>query len=327
VTAVLTASSPVDEVPPPETDAAASWRARAGAFALDVLVPAGVLATLVLVTLTTPQQSWLWWVCVVVAALVLLGGLANRWLLPATTGWSLGRALFGIAIVRRSGDAVGPWRLLARDAAHLLDTLALFIGWLWPLWDSRTRTFADYVTRTEVRRMAPKPLGARRMAICAVSALAAIAVVAAGLSYLTVYRTELRLAHTREQLAVQGPKLVTDMLSYSAKTLQADFDHAKSIVSDSYRPALEQQQQSILAAAQKAPVVDNTYWATNGSVLKWTDDRGTMLIFLQGQRGDPPNFRTITATVTAEFERAGDGQWKVTNLTVLAKPQPSGGGG
>lgn len=316
----------IDESAADDAAALASWRAQAGAFGVDVLIGLGAIAALILVAWSTAQRDRLWWVCVVAAALILLAVTINRLLLPTITGWTLGRALFGIVVVGRDGGEAGPWRLLARDVAHLIDTLALFLGWLWPLWDSRCRTFADLLARTEVRRLDPKPLAARRIAAIAVSVCAGAAVLAAALGYAAVYRHDLRLTQAREQLAVQGPELVTDMLSYNAKTLQKDFDRAKSGVTDKYRAQLEQQQAAILQSAATAPVVDNVYWSTNASVLTSTEDRGTMLIFLQGQRGTPPDMRTITATVKTEVERAGDGQWKLASLTVLAKPQPTGGG-
>ena len=40
----------------------ASWPARAGAFAVDVLLGVAVIATMALLTLTAPQRGWLWWV-------------------------------------------------------------------------------------------------------------------------------------------------------------------------------------------------------------------------------------------------------------------------
>ena len=47
-----------------------------------------------------------------------------------------------------------------------------------------------------------------------------------------------------------------------------------------------------------------------------------MLLAMQGQRGaDPKDLKFITATVRVEFEKSGDGQWRVANLTVLKKPQ------
>lgn len=75
----------------------------------------------------------------------------NRVFLPSITGWTVGRAVFGIRATASAGRQIGIVRLPARDLVHLLDTAALFIGWLWPLRDQRNRTYADLVLRTEVR--------------------------------------------------------------------------------------------------------------------------------------------------------------------------------
>ncbi|CAN5416243.1 RDD family protein [soil metagenome] len=304
----------------------ASWGARAAAFAVDVLIGLGVMAAFVLIAWSTAQRDWLWWLCVSAAAVVLLSIAVNRLLLPAVTGWSLGRALMGIAVVRGDGTAVGPWRLLVRDMAHLLDTLALFVGWLWPLWDGRGRTFADLLVRTEVRRRESAPARAGRTALVVVSVAAALAVAAAVLGYTVVYRNDFRAEQAREQIAVQGPKVVEEMLSYDPANLQADFDKAQKLVTDGYRPQVVAQQQAIVAGAKKSPIVANDYWVTNSAVLSSTEHDATMLILMQGQRGLAPNMRTITATVTVNFQRSGDGQWQVAALSVLAKPKPGGGG-
>ncbi len=322
---IATEEAHVDE-PAQASERPASWLARAGAFVVDVLLGVGVVAALALVAWSTAQRDWLWWLCVSAAAVVLLSIAVNRLLLPAVTGWSLGRAVVGIAVVRRDGTAVGPWRLLARDVAHLLDTAALFIGWLWPLWDSRGRTFADLLLGTEVRRRSATPARAPRIALIAVSVAAVLAVGAAVLGYTVVYRNDFRVGQAREQIAVEGPKIVEDMLSYDPSTLQADFDRAQSLVTDAYRPQLAAQQQAIKDGAAKAPVVANDYWVTNSAVLTSTDHDATMLILMQGQRGVPPKPRTITATVKVNFQKSADGSWRVAALNVLAKPKPSGGG-
>ena len=119
---------------------------RRRAFRAGVLV-----ACLLLVGWSGPDGGWVWWVCLVLAAVVLLAMAVNRWVLPAVIrvdAWA-GRS-FGIKVVDRDGADPGPWRLLGRDVAHLLDTLPLLLGWLWPLIDGRGRTFADLIARTEV---------------------------------------------------------------------------------------------------------------------------------------------------------------------------------
>ena len=305
----------------------AGWWARAGAFCIDVVFGLALLATILMVGWSA-DHGWLWWLCMILAGAVLLAVLLNRLLLPAATGWSLGRSLFGIVVVLRKdepgdqpgGQPVGPWRLLLRDLAHLLDTAPLFLGWLWPLIDSRGRTFADLLTGTEVRQADGAVPDAGRLAERVVAGIAAMAVVVAGLGYSLVYRQQRAIDQTRAQIAVEGPKMVADMLSYTAKTANDDFAHAQSLVTDDYRQELTKQQEAV----RKVGLVDNDYWATNTAVLSATRDRAAALILLQGQRGVAPNQRFIIASVRASFEKSSADQWLISDLIVLAPPKPTG---
>ena len=300
----------------------ANWSARAGAFAIDVLLGLGVVAADLLVCGSAPPRGWLWWLTLVVGAAVLLAVLANRLLLPAVTGWSLGRSVFGIAVVGRDGEAVSPWHLLLRDLAHLLDTVPLCLGWLWPLLDSRARTFADVAARTEVHRVVgQRPAWTRRTA-AVVAAAGVLATVAAAAGYLGVYRQELAVAQAREQIAVQGPKIIAGLLTYRAASLDDDFAHARSLVTEGYRPTWTAQQDAI----RKAGAVDNEYWVTNSAVLTSAADRASMLLLLQGQRGIAKAQRFISASVRANFEKSPSGDWKVADLTVLTSPNSRAGG-
>jgi Mce-associated membrane protein len=251
--------------------------------------------------------------------LVLLA--VNRWLLPGITGWSLGRALFGIAVRRADGSPPGFWRLGARELAHLLDTAALFVGWLWPLWDRRNRTFADLLLRTEVQKVQRPRRDMRRPTAVVLVVAALVCAAAVGLSYLLVYRHERAVDTARQQIAEQGPRIVEQMLSYNKDTLQQDFSHAQTLTTDGYRPQLVAQQQDVQAAG----ATTNEYWAVSSAVLPASPekpDRAVMLMAMQGQRGvDPKDLKFITATVRVDFEKSRDGQWRVANLIVLKKPQ------
>jgi Mce-associated membrane protein len=296
----------------------ASWAARAGAFAVDVFVGVAVIATMALLTLTAPQRGWLWWVFTAVAALTILVMAVNRLLLPTMTGWSLGRALFGIAVRKRDGSVVGVSRLVARDVAHLLDTAALFIGWLWPLWDRRRRTFADLLLRTEVHNVQRPQRDMHRPTAAALVAATVLCAAGVGLSYLVVYRHDRAVDSARGQIAEQGPRIVEQMLSYSVDTLQQDFSHAQSLTTDAYRPQLIAQQQAV----QKAGATTNEYWAVSSAVLSATPAQASMLLAMQGQRGaDTKDLKFITATVRVDFDKSRDGQWRIANLTVLKRPQ------
>lgn len=300
----------------------ATWSARAGAFVIDVLFGAGVVAVALLVWGSAPSRGWLWWAALVVGAVVLLAVLVNRLLLPSATGWSLGRSVFGIAVLDRGGEPVSPWRLLLRDIAHSLDTVPLLLGWLWPLLDSRGRTFADMLARTEVHRIAGARPDRRHRAVAAMAAAAVLSTAIATAGYFAVYRQETATAHAREQIAVQGPKIVADLLTYKAASVQDDFTRAQSLVTETFRPTWIAQQEAI----RKAGAMDNELWVTNSAVLSNSKDRATMLLLLQGQRGIERTQRFITASVRAGFEKSGSGQWQVSELTVLTAPSSGGGG-
>jgi len=322
VTAVL------DTVHAPDTDEAseprlASWPVRAGAFAVDVLLGVAVIATMAVSAWSAPWLGWLWWVFVAAAAGAFVATAVNRLLLPTITGWSLGRALFGIAVRTRDGAPPGLLRLVGRELAHLLDTAALFVGWLWPLWDRRHRTFADLLLRTEVHDAERPQRDMRRPAAVALIAATVLCALAVGLSYLVVYRPQRAVDVARAQIAEQGPRIVEQMLSYTNETLQQDFSHAQSLTTDGYRDQLIAQQQVV----QQAGATSNEYWAVSSAVLSASANQAAMLIAMQGQRGtDPKDLKFITATLRVDFEKSDDGQWKVANLIVLKKPQMNVGG-
>ncbi len=302
----------------------ASWGARAAALGIDVLFGVALIVTLALLAWTAPLMGWLWWVYVALAVLAGLAMMVNRWVLPTMTGWTVGRAVTGIRVVGRDGTPAGTGRLLARDLAHLLDTAAVFLGWLWPLWDRRHRTFADLLLRTEVHRVGEPERNLRRPVAIGLVATTLLCAVATAAGYLMVYRQDRALDTARAEIAAQGARIVEQILSYAPGTAKDDFARAQSLASEIYRPKLIEQQEALL----KAPLVSNEYWTVNGVVLEQpapTTNTASMLLAMQGQRGSDPNaMRFITATVRADFVKTGD-QWQVQNLSVLTKPRTGGG--
>jgi len=137
-----------------------------------------------------------------------------------------------------------------------------------------------------------------------------------------VYQTDRASDQTRAQIAVQGPKIVAQMLTYDPKSLHDDFARAQSLATDKYRRQLADQQNIV----QKGNPVINEYWVTDSSVESATPDRATMLLFMQGRRGAAPDERYISATVRVTFAKDGNDSWRVDDLTVLTKPKPPGNG-
>ncbi|WIM86982.1 RDD family protein [Candidatus Mycobacterium wuenschmannii] len=312
------AAPAVDEAAP---DDLASWHIRAAALAVDVVPGVAVVATMALVWLAVPPQGLWWWVSISILVFAALATMANRAVLPAVLGWSLGRALFGISVVRQDGAAVGVGRLMVRELAHLLDTLSVFVGWLWPLWDSRRRTFADLLTGTEVRVVdaAARPADIKRRTAIAVGVAVALCVAGAAISIFAIFLPDRAADQTRTEVNAQGPRIVAQMLTYDPKTLQQDFDHARSLTTDKYRPELVKQQEAV----QKGHPVINEYWVTDSTVLSASRRSANMLLFMQGHRGGGDEERFITATVRVALVKGGNGQWLVDNLDVVTKPKPA----
>jgi Mce-associated membrane protein len=320
---VVVEKSPATAVQESPRKPLAPWHVRVGALAVDVLPGAAVVATMALACFTVPPGGVWWWLSIAVIGVVVLLVLVNRLLLPTVTGWSMGRALFGIAAVRRDGEPIGPWGLLLRDLAHLLDTVSV-VGWLWPLWDSGRRTFADMLLRTEVRpRESAEPaFNVRRWTTVVVLGAAALCLAGAAMSYGAVFSRDRATDQTRAQLDTQGPKIVAQMLTYDPKSLHEDFARALSLATDKYRKQLADQQDLV----QKGKPVINEYWVTDHAIQSASPNRATMLMFMQGRRGAAPDERYISATVRVALVKDGGGRWLVDDLTVLTKPKPPGSG-
>ncbi|BBY18458.1 RDD family protein [Mycolicibacterium litorale] len=322
MTAVVDAppEAPIAETVPAEP--LARWHVRAGALAVDVLPGLAVVATTAPWFLAGPRIGWSWWVLTAVAVLALLAVIVNRVLVPSLTGWTLGRALVGIRVVRRDGGEAGLGRLLLRELAHLLDTAGLFVGWLWPLWDRRNRTFADLLVRTEARPVVRPERDMRRFTAKVLIGVVVVAAVAVAVTYLTVYRQEQALDQSRAQIAEQGPRIVEQMLSFGVETMDEDFSRAQSLTTEAYRPQLVAQQD----VARKAGATTNEYWAVSSAVLSSSKNEAAMLLAMQGQRGTKAeDLKFITATVRVDFDKIGD-NWRVDSLAVLKAPAMQGGG-
>jgi uncharacterized RDD family membrane protein YckC len=67
------------------------------------------------------------------------------------TGQTLAKSWLRIRVVRGSdGGVIGPAMTAIRALAHVLDAIPCFLGFVWPLWDHRSQTFADKIVGTVV---------------------------------------------------------------------------------------------------------------------------------------------------------------------------------
>ncbi len=99
---------------------------------------------------------------VVLGAVLFLVPLAffvwNTCMRQGRTGYSLGKGIVGIRLVGEAdGQPVGGGMSFVRYLLHFLDSLACYLGWLWPLWDPKRQTFADKILNTVVVNQPRQP--------------------------------------------------------------------------------------------------------------------------------------------------------------------------
>ena len=68
-----------------------------------------------------------------------------------TTGQSYGKKIAGTRLIlEATGQPPGGGLGIGRFFVHILDALPCYLGFLWPLWDSKRQTFADKILKTVV---------------------------------------------------------------------------------------------------------------------------------------------------------------------------------
>jgi uncharacterized RDD family membrane protein YckC len=66
-------------------------------------------------------------------------------------GQSFGKKQVGLLLLAEStGQPIGTGKAFLRDVCHILDSMACYVGWLFPLWDAKRQTFADKIMTTVV---------------------------------------------------------------------------------------------------------------------------------------------------------------------------------
>jgi|SRR5579863_4505431 uncharacterized RDD family membrane protein YckC len=121
----------------------ANWGQRVAAYLIDavpiiVLEFIGIIIHVTIITLLFFLASIGWWIY-------------NRCIQAGRTGQSLGKKTLHLRLVsEKTGEPIGAGMAFARDICHILDSLACYIGWLFPLWDAKRQTFADKIVSTVV---------------------------------------------------------------------------------------------------------------------------------------------------------------------------------
>jgi len=138
--------------PQPSAAAFASWGARVGASIIDA-IPNIVVFILMAVAFGTSDTSGgsasfqLSGAGAAIYYLFAIGWLIyNLLYLQGSTGQSIGKRVLGIAVYKAgTSEPLGAGLTFVRQIVHVVDAAPCLIGFLWPLWDSENRTFADMI--------------------------------------------------------------------------------------------------------------------------------------------------------------------------------------
>jgi uncharacterized RDD family membrane protein YckC len=130
----------------------ASWIQRVGGYLLDALI-IGVPAIIVIL-IGVAIGHGIGQALAVIGYIAAIGvGIWNVVFRQGATGQTLGKQVIGIKLIRElDGQPVGAGMAFVRGLAHIVDSIACYVGWLWPLWDAKKQTFADKLCSTVVVR-------------------------------------------------------------------------------------------------------------------------------------------------------------------------------
>ena len=152
---------------PPPKAAYARWIQRVAAKLVDVLaalavlfVPAAVGVAMIATGSTSRSDGTmdLHGNGVLGAVVLGLGVLAavlfqiwNVAIRQGRTGYSIGKQALGIKLISQlDGKPVGAWFSLGRQLAMSVNSVPLYVGWLWPIWDKKRQTLTDKLVHTYV---------------------------------------------------------------------------------------------------------------------------------------------------------------------------------
>jgi uncharacterized RDD family membrane protein YckC len=139
----------------------ANWLYRVSSFVIDVLItaaPLSIARILIVAFGLTNAFGSLSDAGVAIGQLGQAVSLAifiwNTLIRQGSTGQSFGKWASGTRLISlRTNQPIGVGMAFVRQIFHVLDALPSFLGYLWPLWDSKRQTFADKLVGTVVVRV------------------------------------------------------------------------------------------------------------------------------------------------------------------------------
>lgn len=126
----------------------AGWGSRVGSAIIDAL-PALVIE-IVGLGLGAAIGGGVGGLLTALGILGAIGWVIYNLVQQGKTGQGLGKRALKTRLLReQDGQVVGPGLSIGRAFVHVVDGI-FYLGYLWPLWDSKKQTFADKILKTVV---------------------------------------------------------------------------------------------------------------------------------------------------------------------------------
>lgn len=139
----------------------ATWGKRAQGWLLDYLAPSaaiGLIASLMPGNTRTSGGIVFGPLGATVQLVLIVAWFGTLAYTSASTGQTWGRKWAKTQLLGENGAPIGFGATFGRYFAHILDSIACGIGWLFPLWDQQRQTFADKIVKTRVYDVGAAPM-------------------------------------------------------------------------------------------------------------------------------------------------------------------------
>ena len=296
-----------------EYPASASWWSRLLAYALDVILPLVTLAVIALVVATNSGSLWVRLGSAVAAAAIIGVVVWNVVYWQGKTGRTIGKSTTGIRTVRSGTEGEpGFARVVGREIAHVVDTVPLLIGWLWPLWDSRSRSFADKLadTRVVAEEIEPDHDLRRRAAWWALETLAVFAaalVTLCAVLYFHDHRRDDATSEIADRAQDVAQKSTVALLSYKADTVDQQLDVASSKLTGSFKEYYDSYSKTAVIPTAREKAVNTEAHCVGTGLVSADDRQATVIVFINQTTttADNPEPAVMASTVRVQLTRAG----------------------
>ena len=299
----------------------ASFLRRAFALAVDLIPPVVVSAAAIAIAevVDSPICKVLAWI-VVICATIFVGW--NSVVCQGRSGTTVGKKLVRLRLVSEIDHTpLGIPRAGARFACHLVDTVPLLIGWLWPLWDSKRQTLSDKFVRSVViaddaESAATFRPGVRYLLVPVLPIIAVLALVA--IQFFGQRADDRQLTQSHDTVSKVASDGAAAILSYRPETVDQDLASAESRLTGDFLDTYTKLAKDVVGPTAKEKKVTMQATPVGAAVESVSKDQASVLVYINQITtvADNPTPTQSQNAVRVSLTRI-DGDWLIDRFDPL----------